>query len=109
MITLPFAYARCIIQELFGIYCPGCGGTRAFLALLHFDVLQSLRCNPGVIVLAIAFVLILIPKFCKRADTERYHRVRKIIGAILLFIWFSFAVVRNIMLFNGVDMLGDFS
>ncbi|MBQ2106068.1 MAG: DUF2752 domain-containing protein, partial [Lachnospiraceae bacterium] len=27
----------CVVQELTGLYCPGCGGTRALKALLKGD------------------------------------------------------------------------
>ena len=53
-ITLP----SCYLYELTGIYCPGCGCTRAVYALIHGDVILSLKQNPLVIVsLATLFVL----------------------------------------------------
>ena len=53
-ITLP----SCYLYELTGIYCPGCGCTRAVYALIHGDVILSLKQNPLVIVsLAALFVL----------------------------------------------------
>lgn len=53
-ITLP----SCYLYELTGIYCPGCGCTRAVYALIHGDVILSLKQNPLVIVsLAVLFVL----------------------------------------------------
>ena len=39
----------CFIRELFGVYCPGCGGTRAVWALLHGQILMSLRYHPVVV------------------------------------------------------------
>lgn len=36
----------CIFQLLFGMYCPGCGGTRALNALLHGQVLRSIWYHP---------------------------------------------------------------
>ncbi len=35
----------CPFYTVFGLYCPGCGNTRSVLALLHGDVLLSLRYN----------------------------------------------------------------
>ena len=53
-ITLP----SCYLYELTGIYCPGCGCTRAVYALIHGDIILSLKQNPLVIVsLATLFVL----------------------------------------------------
>lgn len=37
----------CLVNELVGIGCPGCGGTRAVLALCHGNFVESLSWNPG--------------------------------------------------------------
>jgi hypothetical protein len=36
----------CPLHALTGLYCPGCGSTRALHALLHGDVVQALAMNP---------------------------------------------------------------
>jgi Protein of unknown function (DUF2752) len=36
---------RCTLNRLTGLYCPGCGGTRAAAALMHGDVLQAAAYN----------------------------------------------------------------
>lgn len=44
-ITLP----SCSFFRLTGLYCPGCGGTRACIALLHGHFLRSLVYHPVVL------------------------------------------------------------
>ena len=39
----------CVFYYLCGIYCPGCGGTRALKALLDGEILQSLWYHPLVL------------------------------------------------------------
>lgn len=39
---------ECIFRKNWGIYCPGCGGTRAVIAFLHGHFLESLRYHPVV-------------------------------------------------------------
>lgn len=36
----------CLFDKVLGIYCPGCGGTRATVALVHGRLLQSLWYHP---------------------------------------------------------------
>lgn len=35
----------CTLHSLTGLYCPGCGASRALRALLHLDFYQALRYN----------------------------------------------------------------
>ena len=36
----------CVFHDLTGLYCPGCGGTRAMHALLHGQLRQAIGFNP---------------------------------------------------------------
>lgn len=38
----------CIMLTIFGMYCPGCGGTRAVECLFRGDLLQSMAYHPVV-------------------------------------------------------------
>ena len=42
-------FSGCFIRDYFGVYCPGCGGTRAVWALLHGHILASLWYHPIVL------------------------------------------------------------
>jgi hypothetical protein len=39
------AYPQCLLYQTTGLYCAGCGATRAFHALLHGRVLEALHDN----------------------------------------------------------------
>ncbi|MGH8107544.1 MAG: DUF2752 domain-containing protein [Arenimonas sp.] len=38
-------FLACMFHKLTGLYCPGCGLTRAMHALVHFDLLRAIRMN----------------------------------------------------------------
>lgn len=46
---LEFEQMPCLLHLLTGLYCPGCGGTRAVKALLRGKILQSFAYHPIVL------------------------------------------------------------
>jgi hypothetical protein len=42
----------CLIHGLFGVHCPGCGMTHAFLYLLHFRITDAFAANWRVVIVA---------------------------------------------------------
>ncbi len=58
----------CPLAGIFGIPCPGCGLSRATLALLHGNVRQALRLHPLVLILGPLFA------FSVGAAAARYVR-----------------------------------
>jgi len=62
--SMPFA--PCYIYENFGLYCPGCGCTRAFIALLNLDILGSIFYNPAVLYSVIVLFIYLITQTVDR-------------------------------------------
>lgn len=52
--------AECIFWQRFGVYCPGCGGTRAVQAFLHGHFLQSLWYHPLVMYCAVMYLIFML-------------------------------------------------
>lgn len=44
-ISAVFKFPLCPIKRFFGISCPGCGLTRGFIAILHFDFSAATQYN----------------------------------------------------------------
>ncbi|MGN8773207.1 DUF2752 domain-containing protein [Candidatus Weimeria sp. HCP3S3_B5] len=115
----------CIFHEVTGLYCPGCGGTRALRFLLHGHPLLSLWYHPLVI-----YGVFLIIYYCIRAVTaliakensssgsggavvraialldrkQKLHRDAPLWGALVLLV--INCILKNaILLIAGVDPL----
>lgn len=86
----------CLLFELTGIYCPGCGGTRALKALLRGELLLSFHENPAVLLIFIGCMLYLVErirsKYVKKVvllpKSERFWM-------LLLTLWLVWASLRN--------------
>lgn len=48
--------SRCFLLEYAGLYCPGCGGTRAVIYLLHGHILKSIYYHPIVVYTAAVMI-----------------------------------------------------
>lgn len=80
----------CLFREVTGHYCPGCGMTRACLALLELDPGQAFRYNP--------LLFILAPMFAAYAWTnrKRMKRTGAVIMGMMLVITVGFGIMRNL-------------
>ena len=94
----------CLFHLLTGLYCPGCGGTRAFRALLAGNLLLSIRYHP-----LVAYMAVVLTSFgvSRAAKNPRYYLGHEKFlvytgAAIALVNW----VYKNYMLVvRGVDLL----
>jgi len=53
-------FLPCLFHQMTGLYCPGCGLTRAMHALVHFDLQRAIRMNAFFILSAPIFGLLLL-------------------------------------------------
>lgn len=114
MITplLDFISAECFFRIHFHIYCPGCGGSRAVLALLRGNLIQSLKYNPipflFLVYLFITTTLTSVKLFSKGMYSFPRVHLGCSIGVLAFIIMYS--ILRNYLwLIYGIDLLGDFS
>ncbi|RDU23601.1 DUF2752 domain-containing protein [Anaerosacchariphilus polymeriproducens] len=59
-ISLSSITAPCLIHSLFGLYCPGCGGTRAVMSLMKGEILQSFIYHPVVPYTAAIYMIYMV-------------------------------------------------
>ena len=89
----------CLIKKLTHHNCPGCGNSRAVMALAHFDVRSAVRFNAFIFAEALYAVYVCAYITYRYIKTGRYELVVRpgvlnIIFLAALLIWW---VVRNIL------------
>lgn len=98
----PLAHMKCGFRQLTGFYCPGCGGTRAILALARGRIFSSFYYHP----LPLYFIALygnfavrhLFPKHLKPAKFRTVYVI--ILVVLLLGNW----ILRNVLLIAGHPM-----
>lgn len=101
----PYLSGGCRFLAVTGFYCPACGGTRAFSAILHGRLLQAVCLNAAVPYAVLMYVLFMGSQAAERLSRGRikiglkYKNVYVYIGiAVMLLQW----AVKNINGLAGV-------
>lgn len=92
----------CVFHLVTGLYCPGCGITRMFLALCRLEFAEAFQSN--------CFVFIILPYgvfayvrqyvyFIIKGEAYTYKKFHRYVLIIILVLAFVFGVVRNIPYF----------
>lgn len=89
--VLQVLHQPCAFQQLFHIYCPGCGGTRAVYSLLKLHLFESFMEHPVVLFTALVGVEYYIGAVITliRNNGKRYYYVR---------VWFCYVALGIIVL-----------
>lgn len=87
----------CLINKIFGVYCSGCGLTRACVAMLNLDFYQAFRYNAFSVIL-IPLVVVIFISFVWESIFDRNSFISKIpltfwfilFGSVLIY-----GIIRN--------------
>ena len=92
---LDFLHYKCPWLTFFHVFCPGCGGTRMVLSLLHLDFYQAFRYNPFLFILLIAgfFYLFFMAIYYQKKRVFILPSIQSWI--ILIVLLLVYAVMRN--------------
>lgn len=93
----------CLFHHLTGYYCPGCGGTRAVIALLHGRLFLSMYYHPLVPYTAAIYLVFMVTQTVGRIRRQpqigmRFH---------LFYVWIALAIlfvnciVKNVLHFTN--------
>ena len=79
----------CVFESVTGLYCPGCGGTRAVIALFRGQFIKSFVYHPAVPYVFIVYTVFMIKMFL----LKHFGTGKEKDGRILIFIYIGIAVI----------------
>jgi hypothetical protein len=101
----------CIFKDTFGIYCPGCGGSRSLYYFLRLDFFRSFILYPPIIISALVVLdydlrlsVSLIKKKTDITDRFKFYTFLLIPSSIML----TFIIRNLLLLVFKIDTVGDF-
>jgi hypothetical protein len=90
---------RCLFFKTTGLYCPGCGGQRAFHAFLHGDFYEAFQDNLLIFMVLPLIVLKFLEEiFNKKLLPNIIYSTKFLIPFIVFVVIFT--VLRNLPAFN---------
>ena len=91
--------SRCWIWEHWHVYCPGCGGTRALIALAHGQIGEALWCHLPVVVTLVLAAAYLLTQTVWRLRGKRGWALhyRPSWPALLVGLFLVNCLVRNVL------------
>ena len=92
----------CVSRELTGLYCSGCGMTRAVLSLLKLDFYQAFRYNAfSVILIPILFFYFygVVYAYCFNEKNFIAQKIPMMFWVVIIVLMLIYGVLRNIPYF----------
>lgn len=84
----------CIFNKITGLYCPGCGITRAVNSIFHLKFKQAFQFNALIFIMPIGLI------FYYTLNYRGYIKLAKVILILMLIIVIGYGLLRNIPVFE---------
>lgn len=99
----------CFCRKNFNFYCPGCGGSRSLYYLINFRLFLSFLYFPALPVAV--FLILLLDVFALISFIKNKEAILKKFNPNLLIIIPAVIIlnflIRNVLLYLGIDYIGD--
>lgn len=94
----------CPIYKITGLYCPGCGISRMFLALFKGKFYQAFRYNPLVFIFLPFFIFYFIDLFIAKRKNKKSicSKIPNWFFVILIIVFLVYGIFRNL---DGFEFL----
>lgn len=99
----------CPLRFITGVPCPGCGITRAFLKVLHLDLVGATRMHPfwiPVLLLAVCYIAVRY-LVADEARRDNINRVLFRIGIVVAALGIVYYIYRMVTVFPGPAPMED--
>ena len=98
----------CLFHLFTGLYCPGCGGTRAAIHLLHGHIAASFQYHPFVLYAVAALFCVLVIRIVEKSRHKLYLQTKHY--SVLLYTGLGIVVVNCLiknyyLIARGIDLL----
>ena len=92
----------CLIHEITGMYCPGCGVTRMLINILSGNFYQAFRYNPLLFIFIPFFILYILDLFISKVKNKKMitELFEPYIWYVLIGIFIVYGILRNIPYFD---------
>ena len=93
----------CLIYEVTGLYCPGCGMTRAVISLLNLDFYQAFRYNIfAIFLLPLLTVYFFSEVYCWIFEKENilFSKIPEWFWVFIFISMIIFGILRNFPVFS---------
>lgn len=100
----------CLFHAATGLYCPGCGGTRATFALFRGEFIRSFKFHPFVPYAAVIGGWFMISQTIQRVSGNRirigmrYRDIYMWIAVVIILL--NFIIKNGLLLFANIALLG---
>lgn len=97
LLTLNGISIPCYSYQLFGIYCPGCGITRMFQALINLDFMRAFQCNAAFLITLPLWILLAVSSCIKYINkgSFKFSKWQTVILVCCAIVILVFGVLRN--------------
>lgn len=105
-------YLFCPFNKLTGLYCPGCGMTRAGFDILHFDIISAIHNNALIVIVFGPFAAYMALReylfFIIQKQVLPFPQLKTWMIVLIVIITVAFTILRNLPFapFNWIAPIG---